>query len=212
MENGYIPTSQGGPKIKCLLQGGISGKGSLLAKASWPLGTSLEWRILFWAYMTRDHIPLCGKCGLCSRRGIWQGAGRHLRYPQSQTHSIYQTLDMICIPQRPWAPYLYMSCWICWKSLWDRSHWVCFHHLPQWDCGPEWNQWLDTPAFCVPGYQDKHYDLEVNEGISSPYMDEAICLNEIEEYTCICQEYFDINCELESDKCRSQPCLHGAMC
>jgi hypothetical protein len=40
-ENGCVPTSQGGPKIKYLLHGGSSGKGSLLAKPSGLLGTSL---------------------------------------------------------------------------------------------------------------------------------------------------------------------------
>jgi hypothetical protein len=55
--------SQGGPGIKYLLQGGISGKGSLLAKSSGPLGTSLPWRTLFWTCVTTGHISLCGKCG-----------------------------------------------------------------------------------------------------------------------------------------------------
>ena len=34
MENGFISTPQGGPEIKYLLQEGMSGKGSLLAKLS----------------------------------------------------------------------------------------------------------------------------------------------------------------------------------
>jgi hypothetical protein len=45
VENGCIkpyPTSQGGPKIKYLLQGGMSGKKCLLAKPSRPLCTSLK--------------------------------------------------------------------------------------------------------------------------------------------------------------------------
>jgi hypothetical protein len=50
-----IPTSQGGLEIKYLLQGGMSEKGSLLAKPSGPLGTSLAWRTLFWAYVTTGH-------------------------------------------------------------------------------------------------------------------------------------------------------------
>ena len=37
-------TSQDGLEIKYLLQGGVSGKESLLAKPSRPLGTSLKWR------------------------------------------------------------------------------------------------------------------------------------------------------------------------
>ena len=39
-----------------LLQGGMSGKGILLAKPSGPLGTSFAWRTLFWAYMTMGHV------------------------------------------------------------------------------------------------------------------------------------------------------------
>ena len=39
-------TSQSDPKIKYLLQGGMSEKESLLAKHSRPLGTSLKWRLV----------------------------------------------------------------------------------------------------------------------------------------------------------------------
>jgi hypothetical protein len=38
------PTSQGGPEVKYLLQGAVSGKESLLDKPSRLLGTSLKWR------------------------------------------------------------------------------------------------------------------------------------------------------------------------
>lgn len=47
MENGCITTSQVGPEIKYLLQEGMSGKGSSLAKPLRPLGTSLAWRLSF---------------------------------------------------------------------------------------------------------------------------------------------------------------------
>jgi hypothetical protein len=50
VESGCVksyPTSQGGPEITCLLQGGISEKGSLLAKPLGPLSTSIAWRTLF---------------------------------------------------------------------------------------------------------------------------------------------------------------------
>ena len=59
VENGFVKpyaTSQGGPKIKYTLQGGVFGKRSLLAKPSWPLGTSLAWRTLLWAYVTIGHV------------------------------------------------------------------------------------------------------------------------------------------------------------
>lgn len=57
MEHGCILTSQAASKIKYLLQGRMSGKGSLLAKPSGPLGTALAWRTPFWAYMTAVTFP-----------------------------------------------------------------------------------------------------------------------------------------------------------
>jgi hypothetical protein len=50
------PTTQSGTEIQCLLQGGVFGKESLLVKPSGPLGTSLAWRTLLWAYMTIGQV------------------------------------------------------------------------------------------------------------------------------------------------------------
>jgi hypothetical protein len=61
----------------------MSGKGSLLAKPSGPVGTSLAWRTLFCAYMTTDQASLCVECDLYSRPGIWQGA---VELPKSQVY------------------------------------------------------------------------------------------------------------------------------
>ena len=68
MENGCItnhtPFSQSRSEINYLLQGGMSGKGSVSAKPSGSLGTLLAWRTLFWAYLTKvfsarsmAHVP-----------------------------------------------------------------------------------------------------------------------------------------------------------
>ena len=46
MHNYTVPISQGGPEVKYLLQGGMSGKESLLAKPFRPLCTLLAWRSL----------------------------------------------------------------------------------------------------------------------------------------------------------------------
>jgi hypothetical protein len=56
----------------------MSGKGSLLAKPSWPLGTSLAWRTLSWACMTQDTFLLHKKHNMYSKSRVWQGAGSHL--------------------------------------------------------------------------------------------------------------------------------------
>lgn len=61
VENGCVklyPTSHVGPEINYLLQGGVSGKGSLLAKPSGLLGTLLAWRTLFRTYLTIGHVLL----------------------------------------------------------------------------------------------------------------------------------------------------------
>jgi hypothetical protein len=70
-KNGCVkphPMSQDGPEIKCLLHRGMSGKGSLLAKPSRPLGTSLAWRSLSCSYMTTGHIsfPIVLGLGHCA--------------------------------------------------------------------------------------------------------------------------------------------------
>ena len=66
MENGCVPTSQGGPEIKYLLQGGTSGKGSLLAKPSGPrylirMENSVldlcDHRTCFFYVRSMSHVP-----------------------------------------------------------------------------------------------------------------------------------------------------------
>jgi hypothetical protein len=65
---------------------------------------------------------------------------------------------------------------------------------------------------CVPGYQSRHCDLEVDERVSDPCMIKAIDFHEIERYEYVCpQEYSGVKCELEIDECGSQLCLHGAI-
>jgi hypothetical protein len=95
-----------GLKIKYLLQGGMSGKGRLLAKPAGPLGTSLAWRTLSWGYVTTGHVSLCWECGTCSRPGIWRETGSTYRLwwvPTqnlgSQTCSTHQAPGMVYCPK-----------------------------------------------------------------------------------------------------------------
>jgi hypothetical protein len=57
------PISQGGPEIKYLFQGRMSGKGSLLAKPPGLLGTSFKWRSVL---RLHDHRSLSSASG-----GAW---------------------------------------------------------------------------------------------------------------------------------------------
>jgi hypothetical protein len=98
MSKNCAPLSWGGPEVKYFLQGGVSGKGSLLAKPFRPLGTSLKWssvlrlltcgQVLYlwrdlgnYPYMTDNHKPM-GNCGLVSGAWCpraWQNAYRSLQ-------------------------------------------------------------------------------------------------------------------------------------
>ena len=51
-----VPLFQGKLEVKYLLQGRVSGKGSLLAKPSRPLGTSLKWRSVLSLHDHRSHL------------------------------------------------------------------------------------------------------------------------------------------------------------
>ena len=64
-------------RLKTFCREEISRKGSFLAKLSGPLGTSLAWRTLFWAYVATGHSSLCWKYDIHSRPGIWQSAGSY---------------------------------------------------------------------------------------------------------------------------------------
>lgn len=57
VENGCVPTSQGGPEIKYLLQGGMPEKGSHWLN---PSGSPLAWRTVFWADVTCVVFPYVG--------------------------------------------------------------------------------------------------------------------------------------------------------
>jgi hypothetical protein len=72
MESECIQLPRDGPEIKCLLQEGMSGKGSLLAKPSGPahLGISLAWRTLFCAHDHRSQFLMWGVVVTCSRPGL----------------------------------------------------------------------------------------------------------------------------------------------
>jgi hypothetical protein len=54
-----IPISQGGQRLKYLLQEEMSGEGSLLAEPSGPLDTSLAWRTLYWAMLPTWGVWTC---------------------------------------------------------------------------------------------------------------------------------------------------------
>ncbi|EDL20425.1 mCG1033176 [Mus musculus] len=58
----------------------------------------------------------------------------------------------------------------------------------------------------MPEYQGIliHCDLEVDECISDPCVNEVVFFTEIERYMCVClPEYSVVNCELENNECRS---------
>uniref|UniRef100_A0A8K9UI75 Sushi, von Willebrand factor type A, EGF and pentraxin domain-containing protein 1 n=1 Tax=Oncorhynchus mykiss TaxID=8022 RepID=A0A8K9UI75_ONCMY len=56
-------------------------------------------------------------------------------------------------------------------------------------------------------------EAEVNECSSSPCLNEGVCVDEVNQYTCSCADGFTgSRCELEIDECQSSPCLNGGVC
>uniref|UniRef100_A0A8C7PT42 Sushi, von Willebrand factor type A, EGF and pentraxin domain-containing protein 1 n=1 Tax=Oncorhynchus mykiss TaxID=8022 RepID=A0A8C7PT42_ONCMY len=56
-------------------------------------------------------------------------------------------------------------------------------------------------------------EAEVNECSSFPCLNEGVCVDEINQYTCSCADGFTgSRCELEIDECLSSPCLNGGVC
>uniref|UniRef100_A0A673WK27 Sushi, von Willebrand factor type A, EGF and pentraxin domain-containing protein 1 n=1 Tax=Salmo trutta TaxID=8032 RepID=A0A673WK27_SALTR len=53
-------------------------------------------------------------------------------------------------------------------------------------------------------------EAEVNECSSFPCLNEGVCVDEVNQYTCSCADGFTgSRCELEIDECLSSPCLNG---
>uniref|UniRef100_A0A8C8CUC4 Sushi, von Willebrand factor type A, EGF and pentraxin domain-containing protein 1 n=1 Tax=Oncorhynchus tshawytscha TaxID=74940 RepID=A0A8C8CUC4_ONCTS len=83
-------------------------------------------------------------------------------------------------------------------------------------CRPGFEQWVNclfrgrtTDLYLVSSL----CEAEVNECSSFPCLNEGVCVDEINQYTCSCADGFTgSRCELEIDECLSSPCLNGGVC
>uniref|UniRef100_A0A7N6AVX0 Sushi, von Willebrand factor type A, EGF and pentraxin domain-containing protein 1 n=1 Tax=Anabas testudineus TaxID=64144 RepID=A0A7N6AVX0_ANATE len=56
-------------------------------------------------------------------------------------------------------------------------------------------------------------EAEVNECISSPCLNEGVCVDEVNKFTCSCASGFTGRlCEVDVDECDPNPCVNGASC
>ncbi|XP_070175573.1 delta-like protein D [Littorina saxatilis] len=55
--------------------------------------------------------------------------------------------------------------------------------------------------------------VDINECASSPCQNEGSCVDQVNAYTCICQDgYTGTHCETDVDECACDPCQNGGSC
>ncbi|XP_033101698.1 uncharacterized protein LOC117104902 [Anneissia japonica] len=66
---------------------------------------------------------------------------------------------------------------------------------------------------CIPGYQGKHCEEDINECSALPCLNGGTCHEGVGTFSCSCLQGFTGNtCEKENDECWSLPCQNGASC
>lgn len=66
---------------------------------------------------------------------------------------------------------------------------------------------------CSAGYTGTLCERDVDECISEPCRNGALCRDGVDQYSCYCVPgYQGKHCDLEVDECASEPCLNGATC
>lgn len=59
----------------------------------------------------------------------------------------------------------------------------------------------------------EHCELNIDECLSWPCENEALCLDGIDSYACQCLRGFEgYNCEIDINECESVPCQNEAIC
>lgn len=67
---------------------------------------------------------------------------------------------------------------------------------------------------CIPGMTGRICDIDIDDCISAPCLNNGQCIDELGGFHCNCNGtgYEGKNCELNIDECVSNPCTNGARC
>ena len=71
----------------------------------------------------------------------------------------------------------------------------------------------DFRCNCLPGYEGKNCDVNIDECEQNPCLNGAACVDLINDYQCDCPTGFEgKNCETNIDDCAENPCFNGGIC